>query len=187
MAAFDAGMQQDPTRMSNMENAITELTNEVQYLRTMQQQQLLSPPSPPPPPPPTLPVLHLNRPNLNLPTPPAFSGNPSELPTFKLKISQFLICNHNTYKFCFSTSLRRWPTLWFGLSMVSISDRSYYPSTSPPLHSGNLFSRDGRFLRGGHHSSDSRTRSGHPASDGHGVITCYCVSEHYLFFQPSMA
>ena len=35
MAAFDADMQQDPTRMSNIENAITELINEVQYLYTM--------------------------------------------------------------------------------------------------------------------------------------------------------
>ena len=96
MAAFDADMQQDPTRMSNIENEITELINEVQYLRTMQRQPF-PPPSPPPPPPPPLPVLHLNRPNLNLPTPLAFSGNPIELPTFKLELSQFLIGNHNTY------------------------------------------------------------------------------------------
>ena len=96
MATFDANMQQDPTRMTNIENAITELINEVHYIRTMQQQPI-QPPSPPSPPPPQPPVLLLNRPNLNLPTPPAFSGNPSELPTFKLKISQFLIGNHNTY------------------------------------------------------------------------------------------
>ena len=97
MAAFDANMQQDPTRMTNFENAITNLINEVRYLHTMQQQPIQppSPPSPPPPPPP--PVLLLNRPNLNLPTPPTFSGKPSELPTFKLKLSQFLIGNHNTY------------------------------------------------------------------------------------------
>ena len=89
-------MQQDPTRMTNIENAITELINEVHYIRTMQQQPV-SPPSPPSPPPPPPPVLHLNRPNLNLPTPPGFSGNPIELPTFKLKLYQFLIGNHNTY------------------------------------------------------------------------------------------
>ena len=96
MAAFDANTQQDPTRMTNIENAITELINEVHYLRTMQQQPF-QPPSPPSPPSPPPPVLLLNRPNLNLATPPAFSGNPSELPTFKLKLSQFLIGNHNTY------------------------------------------------------------------------------------------
>ena len=94
MAAFDAEMQQDPTRMTNIENAISELINEVHYLRTISQHPI-QPQSPPPPPP--IPVLHLNRPNLNLPTPPAFSGNPIELPTFKLKLSQFLTGNHNTY------------------------------------------------------------------------------------------
>ena len=40
MAAFDANMQQDPTRMTNTENAITELINEVHHLRTMQQQPI---------------------------------------------------------------------------------------------------------------------------------------------------
>ena len=90
MAAFDANMQQDPTRMINIENEITELINEVHYIRTMQQQPI-QPPSPPSPPPPPPPMLLLNIPNLNLPTPPAFSGNPSELPTFKLKLSQFRI------------------------------------------------------------------------------------------------
>ena len=96
MAAFDADMQQDPTRMANIENAIIELINEVHYLRTMSQQPI-QPPSPPPPPPPPPPILLINRPNLNLPTPPTFSRNPNELPTFKLKLSQFLIGNHNTY------------------------------------------------------------------------------------------
>ena len=37
------------------------------------------------------------RPNLNLPQPSPFSGVPSELQTFKLKLFQFLIGNHNTY------------------------------------------------------------------------------------------
>ena len=96
MAAFDAEIQQDRTRMTNIENAITELINEVHYIRSMQQQPI-QPPSPPSPPPPPPLVLLLDRPNPNLPTPPAFSGNPSELPTFKLKLNQFLIGNHNTY------------------------------------------------------------------------------------------
>ena len=60
MAAFDATMQQDPTRMTNIENAITEFINEVHYIRTMQQQPI-HPPSPPSPPPPPPPVLLLNR------------------------------------------------------------------------------------------------------------------------------
>ena len=37
MADFDANMQNDPTRIKNIENAITELINEVHYIRTMQQ------------------------------------------------------------------------------------------------------------------------------------------------------
>ena len=53
MAAFDADMHQDPTRMTNIENAITDLINEVHYLRDMSQQ-----PNPPPPPPPPLPPLN---------------------------------------------------------------------------------------------------------------------------------
>ena len=40
MAAFDANMQQDPTRMTNIENEITEWINEVHYIRTMQQQPI---------------------------------------------------------------------------------------------------------------------------------------------------
>ena len=98
MAEFDANIAPEHTRMTNMENAIHELINEVRYIRAMQDQnQPPSPPSPGSPPPPPPPVLLLNRPNLNLPTPPVFSGNPSELATFKSKLFQFLIGNHNTY------------------------------------------------------------------------------------------
>ena len=38
------------------------------------------------------------RPNLNLPEPPRFSGTPSELPSFQLKLCQFLRGNFNTSK-----------------------------------------------------------------------------------------
>ena len=43
------------------------------------------------------PPLPQTRPNLNLPQPPLFSGIPSELQTFKVKLHQFLKGNHNTY------------------------------------------------------------------------------------------
>ena len=43
-----------------------------------------------PPPPPS-------RPNLNLSPPSKFSGIPSELPMFKLRLYQFLMGNFNTY------------------------------------------------------------------------------------------
>ena len=38
-----------------------------------------------------------NRPNLDLPKPPPFSGNPLELNTFKIKLTHFLRGNFNTY------------------------------------------------------------------------------------------
>ena len=36
-------------------------------------------------------------PNLNLPSPPSFSGSPPHLPTFKMKLVHFLVGNRNTY------------------------------------------------------------------------------------------
>ena len=52
---------------------------------------IVKPPPPPyhPPPPP--------RPNLNLPTPPSFSGIPSKLRPFKLRVTQFIGANIETY------------------------------------------------------------------------------------------
>ena len=38
-----------------------------------------------------------NRPNLDLPKPPPFSGNPLELNTFRIKLTHFLRGNFNTY------------------------------------------------------------------------------------------
>ena len=75
-------VQQPPLdRMTFLEQNFHNVVNELHYLRT----QIARPPPPQP------------RPNLNLPQPPPFSGVPSELPTFKLKLFQFLIGNHNTY------------------------------------------------------------------------------------------
>ena len=191
MAAFDATMQQDPTRMINIENAITELINEVHYIRTMQQQPI-STPSPPSPPPPPPPVLHLNRPNLNLPTPPEFSGNPLELPTFKLKLYQFLIGNHNTYTDSASQLL-------YTGGLLSGSAYQWYQSMVdpsilqlPPTYTLDLFrilwiSGDSRILRRRHHPSNSRALFGCPASDRHCIRTCHCFSEYHLFVHPSMA
>ena len=87
MAAFDAQvLRQNPNRLVFLENQFQHLFNEVHHLRGIVAQA-------PPPPPPVQPF----RPNLTLPTPPNFSGVPSELPTFKLKLFQFLMGNHNTY------------------------------------------------------------------------------------------
>ena len=54
------------------------------------------PQAPLPPPPPYYPAPL--QPNLNLPPPPQFSGLvPSELGSFRIKVSQFIYGNHNTY------------------------------------------------------------------------------------------
>ena len=40
---------------------------------------------------------HIFHPNLNLPSPPSFSGSPLHLPTFKMKLVHFQVGNRNTY------------------------------------------------------------------------------------------
>ena len=94
MAAFDADLNEqnpipdpipDPNRMAFLENQFQYLIAEVSHLRGLVHQ--------PPPPPPQQPFY----PNLNLHQPPPFSGIPSELPMFKLKLCQFLMGNYNTY------------------------------------------------------------------------------------------
>ena len=73
--------------MAFLEGQFQYLFAEVTHLRGMVN-------TPPPPPPPSNPF----RPNLNLSHPPQFFGTPSGLPTFKLKLFQFLMGNHNTYQ-----------------------------------------------------------------------------------------
>ena len=95
MAAFDDALNQqkaqipipipDPNRMAFLEGHIQYLFVEVTNLRGMVNN---------PPPPPSQP----SRLNLNLPLPLKFSGTPSELPTFKLQLFQYLMGNHNTYQ-----------------------------------------------------------------------------------------
>ena len=97
MAAFDDALNQqnaqlpipipDPNRMTFLEGQFQYLFAKVTNLRGM----VNNPPPPPPLPRPS-------RPNLNLPLPLKFSGTPSELPTFKLQLFQFLMGNHNTYQ-----------------------------------------------------------------------------------------
>ena len=87
--AFDAQLPKaipipGQDRLAFLENQFQYLYAEVSHLRGVANQ----PPPPPPPHP---------RPNLNLPTPSKFSGIPSELPMFKLKLYQFLMGNYNTY------------------------------------------------------------------------------------------
>ena len=67
----------------------------VQAVTNLNQTQNSVPPQPtlPPPPPPLPPP----RPNLNLPQPPFYSGNALDLNTFKIKLSQYLLGNFNTF------------------------------------------------------------------------------------------
>ena len=95
MAAFDDALNQqnaqlpipipDPNRMAFLEGQFQYLFAEVTNLRGM----VNNPPPPPPQP---------SRPNLNLPLPLKFSGTPSEFPTFKVQLFQFLMGNRNTYQ-----------------------------------------------------------------------------------------
>lgn len=80
-------------RIACLERQITLLTNEVQTMRT---QPPISPPLPPTP----LPPSHQPpppQPNLNLHAPPTFSGTPSEVLVFRLKVYEYLMENRNIY------------------------------------------------------------------------------------------
>ena len=87
MAEFDNAFEAPPPevipgdRMSFLENQLHYLYSEVTHLRGVTNQA----PTPPP------------RPNLNLSPPSKFSGNPSDLPMFKLRLYQYLMGNYSTY------------------------------------------------------------------------------------------
>ena len=101
MASFDASEAQTEQvgRVASLENTMGGLMAELHRLQSVVAQQAQHAQNahynqndclqyvPPPPP----------RPNLNLPEPPRFSGTPSELPSFQLKLCQYLRGNYNTY------------------------------------------------------------------------------------------
>ena len=95
MAAFDDALNQQnaqlPIPIPNL-NCMAFLEGQFRYLfaEVTNLRGMVNNPPPPPPQP--------SRPNLNLPLPLKFSGTPSELPIFKLKLFQFLMGNHNTYQ-----------------------------------------------------------------------------------------
>ena len=158
MAAFDDALNHqnpqiplpipDPNRMAFLEGQFQYLFAEVTHLRGM----VNNPPPPPPPPPPF-------RPNLNLPHPPQFSGTPSELPTFKLKLFQFLMGNHNTYQDSESQ-------LMFAGSLLVGSAGQWYlslidPATTrlPPSYTIDSFIQDLEDFFGGGNTLQSRERA----------------------------
>ena len=96
MASFDANVaQQERDRLARLDsdtNSIRSLMqqmgDQLNYLTNQVQNQIPQPPPQAPPPP---------RRDLNLPHPPKFSGNPSELQSFKAQLCQFMGANYETY------------------------------------------------------------------------------------------
>ena len=158
MAAFDDALNQqnaqlpipipDPNRMVFLEGQFQYLFAEGTNLRGM-----ISNPPPPPP------LPQQSRPNLNLPQPPQFSGTPSELPTFKLKLFQFLMGNHNTYQ-DFESQLMLAGSLLVGSAgqwYLSLID----PTTIrlPPSYTIYTFIQEFEDFFGGDNTLQSRERS----------------------------
>lgn len=84
--------------MADIDGVVLTLEQQIQQLQTQVQQligQMQHMQPIPNPVPQIIPPPH--RPNLNLPQPPFFSGNPLELNTFKIKLTHFLRGNFNTY------------------------------------------------------------------------------------------
>ena len=87
LTSFDEQvLQEEQSRVVQLENHFQQVVielrqtkDELQHLRNVVAQNIPPQQFPPPPPPPYI------RPNLDLPQPPLFSGNPIELCTFKLK------------------------------------------------------------------------------------------------------
>ena len=90
MAQFDAQQvdpqqaqfQQDQARIAFLEQNVNYSTTSIQQLQNNDPQPIPQ---------------QISHPNLNLPQPPPFSGSPSELPIFKLKLIHYLVGNQNTY------------------------------------------------------------------------------------------
>ena len=99
------------------------------------------------------------RPNLNLPQPAPFSGLPSELQTYKLKLFEFLIGNHNTYTESESQLLLA------GSLLIGSAGQWYsslvYPHTLklPPHYTLDCFSAELEDFFGGEVTLQSRERS----------------------------
>ena len=125
------------------------------------------------------------RPNLNLPEPPRFSGTPSELPSFQLKLCQFLRGNYNTY---FDTKSQ---LMYAGSLLTGDADQWYMtlvnPTTRdlPPHYTLDTFLQAMTdFFGGGHHPRFTRTLLGHPASNRDGSAISNCFSKHNKHLYP---
>ena len=151
--------QSTEDRFHALEQHITYLTQQVQQNQQLAPQVPIppiqpipsSPPLPPPPPSP--------QPNLNLPTPPYFSGIPSELIVFRLKLYHYLMGNHNTY------TDDRAQVLYAGSLLNGSADQWYAslvdPVTMrlPPHYTLASFFRAIEDFFGGGVTIDSRERS----------------------------
>ena len=149
MADFDAHAAQAAQDAQDDRDAVAFLEQNVQYLIN-QIQNLQNQPQPPPPP----------RPNLNLPTPPQFSGLPTELPLFKLKLLHYLVGNQSTYHDS-ETKL-----LFAGSLLVGSAGQWYHALVDPvtlllpPTYDlPRFFHELEGFFGGGRHPSSSGTLS----------------------------
>ena len=130
MASFDANdiAQQDRDRVARLEsdihstNAIVgQIANQMNHFLQLQQQNI---PNNPPP-----------RRNLNLPDPPHFSGNPSELQSFKVQLCQYMGANPDIYvdsqtQILFSGSHLRGPARDWYESLIDPATLMVPPSTT---------------------------------------------------------
>ena len=83
------------------------------------------PHAPPPPPPPPSPLVIPLPPNLNLPSPPSFSGLAKDLPEFRMKMTQFINGNPHIY----TTS--RTQLLYAGHSLTGPASQWYRAHVDP--------------------------------------------------------
>ena len=82
MADIDGVVLTPEEQIQQLQTQVQQLIGQMQHTQPIPVQQNNAP---------------INRPNLDLPKPPPFSGNPVELNTFKIKLTHFLCSNFNTY------------------------------------------------------------------------------------------
>jgi len=132
-------------RFHALEQQVTYLTQQLQISHQTQ------PPPPPSPPP--------HHPNLNLPTPPYFSGVPSELVVFRLKLNQYILGNPNTYTDSASQVLFAGALLTGSAGQWHASLVDPVTSMLPPHYTLAFFLQALESFFGGGATLDSRERS----------------------------
>ena len=110
----------DRDRILQLEHAQSQLIHQLNRFVVHQ-----APPAPPAPPPPPPPQVIPHHPNLNLPIPPNFSGIATDLPEFRMKMTQFLNGNSHIY----TTSQIQ--LVYAGLSLTGPASQWYRAHVDP--------------------------------------------------------